>query len=226
MESFSPELGRDLEGAPVADLGDLQLDASPDRAVKEVEAAIGEIASRGVIPLLLGGEHLLTLGAVRALKAIHPELRVLQIDAHADLRESYQGERLSHATVMRRVAEEVKGIYQVGVRSWDAEEWRWARERGTYLGEGPDTPLPPDVSELPLYLTIDLDLLDPAVCPGVGTPEPGGWSFRELMSFLRRVPWQQVVGVDAVELCPPFDPSGISASAAAKIVREVLLSLL
>ena len=228
LESFSPGLQRDLEGAPVADLGDLEPSGTPEKAIREIEEAISEVVSAGKLPFLLGGEHLISLGAVRALKAAYEGLTVLQVDAHADLRDQYLGAELSHATVMRRVVEELgaERVFQVGVRSWAPEEWRWAKAKGTFLGEGPDTPIPRELQEVPLYLTVDLDVLDPGVCPGVGTPEPGGWTFKELESFLGKLPFERIVGVDVVELSPPFDPSGVSSVVAAKVVRELLLSLL
>lgn len=227
LESYSPALQRDLEELPLCDLGDLPLPYDLQAALAEIRKAVKGLLADGKTPLLLGGEHLLTLGAVQAIAEVHPDLRVLQLDAHADLRAEYQGTALCHATVMRRVAELLgpKRVLQVGIRSWDRREREEAEGLTLLLDEGPEAPLPPDLHGGPLYLTLDLDVLDPSVCPGVGAPEPGGWTFRELLGFLYRIPWERVVAADIVELCPPYDPYGISASVAAKVTREILLLL-
>lgn len=227
LESFSPALERDLEDLCVADIGDLLLSSDPQKALTEVQQAVEEILSDGKVPVILGGEHLLSLGSIRAFRDLYPEVRVLQIDAHADFRDEYLGASLSHATVMRRVSEELGPgrVFQVGVRSWDRKEREEARGMATFLGEGPPPDLPPEVLRGPLYVSLDLDVLDPSVCPGVGTPEPGGWSFKELLGFLYGLPWERVIGVDMVELAPPHDPSGTSAVVSAKVLREILLML-
>jgi len=227
LESYSPLWERDLEEEKICDLGDLELAGTVREALGQIEEAVRELIGDGKRPLLLGGEHLITLGAVKALKGRYVDLVVLQVDAHGDLREEYLGAELSHATVMRRVWEEVgaDSLLQVGVRSWDRTEAQWAREAGTFLGEGPEVTLPAELKERPLYLTLDLDVLDPGICPGVGSPEPGGWNFKELMAFLSRLPADRLVGADVVELSPPFDPMGGSAMVAAKVARELLLQL-
>lgn len=225
LEGYSPSLDRNLEDLPLSDLGDLTLSYDLPTALAEIEEAVLRLAEDGKKPLLLGGEHLLTLAAVRALAERCPDLKVLHVDAHADLRTEYLGTPLCHATVMRRVVEVLgpRRVYQVGVRSWDRREREEARELTVFLGEGPEGPIPLELSEGPLYLSLDLDVLDPSVCPGVGAPEPGGWTFKELLAFLYRLPWHGVVGADVVELSPPSDPFGTSATVAAKVIREILL---
>ena len=226
LESYSPRLDADLEERRVCDLGDLELPIGDGPlALKEIEETVKGIASEGKVPFLMGGEHLITLAGVKGLLGLHPDLVVLQFDAHADLRDEYLGVRLSHATVMRRVGELVgDGLVQVGIRSGTREEWEWGREKGTfYAGRTVDEKILAKLRGRPIYLTVDLDVLDPSVAPAVSTPEPGGWSFDELMDFLYGLRKQRVVAFDLVELTPPYDPTGQSATVAAKILREGIL---
>ncbi|MCS7174031.1 MAG: agmatinase [Armatimonadetes bacterium] len=228
LETYSPVLHRDLEAhLAVADLGDLPVAGLDPSAMVEVVARTVASLDADTAPVLLGGDHTLTLGAVRALVARHPDLRVVQFDAHADLREVYEGNRLSHASVMRRVWEVVGDgrIVQLGIRSGIQEEFEFARAHCRWsLGALalPDT-VRHELQQVPVYLTLDLDVLDPAFAPGVGNPEPGGPSFQDLCGALRGLGRLRVVGLDVVELAPPLDPSGVSAVVAAKLLREVLL---
>ena len=226
LESYSPRLDSDLEEMRVCDLGDLELPIGDGLlALKEIEEAVRGIVSGGKVPFLMGGEHLITLAGVKGLLDLQPDLVVLQLDAHADLRDEYLGVRLSHATVMRRVGELVGDrLVQVGIRSGIREEWEWGKKRGTFhAGRTVDEELLAKLEGKPVYLTVDLDILDPSVAPGVSTPEPGGWSFDELMDFLYGLRDLKVVAFDLVELTPPYDPTGQSAAAAAKILREGIL---
>ncbi|MDR5709794.1 MAG: agmatinase [Armatimonadota bacterium] len=228
LETYSPEWKRDLQAhLTVADLGDLSVAGlDPSAMVEAVARAVASLDAN-TAPVLLGGDHTLTLGAVRALAARHPDLMVVQLDAHADLREAYEGNRLSHACVMRRVWEAVgdRRIVQLGIRSGTPEEFAFARAHCRWsLGAliVPDT-VRHELQQAPVYLTLDLDVLDPAFVPGVGNPEPGGPSFQELCGALRNLGRLRVVGLDVVELAPPMDPSGVSAVVAAKLLRELLL---
>ena len=224
LETFSPALMGDLEDCSYMDLGDLELPfGDPNPALAMIEKAASDSISAGRVPFLLGGEHLVSLGAIRAAHAAHPGLAVVHLDAHADLRDEYLGQRLSHATVMRR-AFELLGehrIHQVGVRSCTREEHPLAGELRS-IPEG----IALTVGEKPCYLSIDLDVLDPSVLPGTGTPEPGGMSFRELADTLvSAISRLNIVGLDVVELAPNLDPTGVSAVVAAKVVRECLIAL-
>lgn len=225
LESYSHTLEKDLEELPICDIGDVNLPLLLEEALETLREFVKKIASAKKVPFLLGGEHLLSFPAVKALKELYPDLVFLQVDAHSDFRNSYLDASLSHATVARRIFEELgEGkVFQVGVRSWDKRERQEALGKVTFLGETPPMGLP--ATDFHLYLSLDLDVLDPSVCPGVSTPEPGGWSFKELVSFLGLIPWEKIVGVDIVELTPPYDPGGISALVAAKLVKEVLLRL-
>lgn len=232
IETYSPYQDRDLEtDVAVHDAGDLELPfGSPDRALEMIEEKAGEILSADKIPFLLGGEHLVSLGAVRAAARKFPDLHIIHFDAHADLREDYLGVRLSHACVMRR-CHDILGdgrIWQFGIRSGTRDEFAFMRE-------GHVTTEPFSVKTLsslslpagtPVYLTVDLDVLDPSEFPGTGTQEAGGLRFMELLSaltdILRRF---NVVALDNVELSPSLDPSGRSTALACKLLREELLAL-
>ena len=232
IETYSPYQDRDLEtDVAVHDAGDLELPfGSPDRALEMIEEKAGEILSADKIPFLLGGEHLVSLGAVRAAARKFPDLHIIHFDAHADLREDYLGVRLSHACVMRR-CHDILGdgrIWQFGIRSGTRDEFAFMRE-------GHVTTEPFSVKTLsslslpagtPVYLTVDLDVLDPSEFPGTGTQEAGGLRFMELLSALTDIIRRfNVVALDNVELSPSLDPSGRSTALACKLLREELLAL-
>jgi len=225
IESYSPTLDRDLEELALLDAGDLPVEnLPPEVLVEEVSHAVG--AATG-LPVLLGGEHTVTVGAVRALAARHPDLHVLTLDAHLDLREEYDGTRWSHACTTRRLIDVVgeQRIAVLGVRSGTRQEVAAARgllaaERRLTL----DHELWSRLEGRPLYVSVDIDVVDPAFAPGTGTPEPGGPSTGDLLDLLRVLAPLRVVGLDVVEVAPPYDPSGQTAVLAAMIVREALLT--
>jgi agmatinase len=224
LEDFSPDQMRSLEECSFMDALDLELPfGDPAPALELVERKVGEIILGGGVPFLLGGEHLASLGAVRAALQAYPGMCVVHLDAHADLRDEYLGMKLSHATVMRRVMELTgpERIHQIGVRSCTGEEYGLVcRLRST------SEQIALKVGERPCYLSCDLDILDPSVLPGTGAPEPGGLSFRELQSMLVSILERlTVVGMDVVELAPQLDPAGASAVVAAKLVRECIIAL-
>lgn len=232
LESYSPYQDRDLLDALVFDSGDLELPfGSPERALADIEERASLILQAGKRPFLLGGEHLVTLGAVRAAVKRFPDLHIVHFDAHADLRSEYLGVSLSHACVLRRCWELVGDgrIFQFGIRSGDREEFRWGASHvktSRFSFEGLEETLR-SLAGLPVYFTVDLDVLDPSVFPGTGTPEPGGVPFDELRRAATLVCRSaNVVACDMNELSPPYDPSGNSTAAACKIVREMLLALL
>ena len=232
LESYSPYQDRDLLDALVFDSGDLELPfGSPERALADIEERAALILQAGKRPFLLGGEHLVTLGAVRAAVKRFPDLHIVHFDAHADLRSEYLGVSLSHACVLRRCWELVGDgrIFQFGIRSGDREEFRWGASHvktNRFSFEGLEETLR-SLAGQTVYFTVDLDVLDPSVFPGTGTPEPGGVSFDELRRAATLVCRSaNVVACDVNELSPPYDPSGNSTAAACKIVREMLLALL
>lgn len=231
IECYSPYQDKDLEDTKVMDCGDLELCfGNTKKALAQIEEQAKEILDNSTIPFMLGGEHLVTLGAFRAVLEKYPDIHIIHFDAHADLREEYLGEQLSHASVIRRCWDLVGDgrIYQFGIRSGDREEFYWAKEHVTmrkFDFEGLEEVLE-KLEGTPIYFTLDLDVLDPSVFPGTGTPEPGGVTFDALRKAAEKVCSRaNVVACDVNELSPHYDPSGISTAAACKIVREMLLAL-
>ena len=233
LETYSPYQDRDLTDCAIFDSGDLELCfGSAQAALADVEARAQEILKADKMPILLGGEHLVTLGAVRAAAQKYPDLHIIHFDAHADLRDDYLGAKLSHACVIRR-CHDILGdgrIHQFCIRSGDREEFRFARqhtELHPFSFEGLDTVCARLIAEnAPVYLTIDLDCLDPACFPGTGTPEAGGVTFPQLLTAILQVAQLNVVAADLNELAPMLDPSGASTAMACKVLRELLLALL
>lgn len=233
IETYSPYQDRDLTDCAIFDSGDLELCfGSAEAALADVEARAAEILKADKMPILLGGEHLVTLGSVRAVAKKYPNLHIIHFDAHADLRDDYLGAKLSHACVIRR-CHDILGdgrIHQFCIRSGDREEFRFARqhtELHPFGFEGLDTVCARLIAEnAPVYLTIDLDCLDPACFPGTGTPEAGGVTFPQLLTAILQVAQLNVVAADLNELAPMLDPSGASTAMACKVLRELLLALL
>lgn len=232
LETYSPGLHKDLTEEMIFDAGDLELPiGDTEKTLNLIEETIAKIVEDEKFPFLLGGEHLVTLGAVRALAKKYPDLHIIHFDAHADLRDEYLGVKLSHASVIRRCWDLLGDgrIFQFGIRSGDRTEFEWAKEGHTQLklfNFQDLNEILEDYRGKPIYLTVDLDILDPSVLPGTGTPEAGGVGYVELLREIREVIWRSnIVGCDMVELAPSLDPSDMSTMVAGKLVREILLSL-
>jgi agmatinase len=230
LETYSPYLDSDLSDIAVFDGGDLELCiGDPEKTLAQIEAYTAEILNDAKTPVMIGGEHLVTLGAFRAVLNKYPDLRIVHFDAHADLRDEYLGAALSHASVIRRCHDSLGDgrIFQFGIRSGDKSEFEFAKAH-TSMRKFDFDGLSAVVKSLrnkPVYLTIDLDVLDPSVFPGTGTPEAGGVTFMDLIGAIREVCALDVVGCDLVELSPVYDQSGVSTATACKVLRELLLSL-
>lgn len=228
IETYSPYLDKDLEDISVFDGGDLELCfGSPEKALKDIQDMTTQILNDGKLPLMIGGEHLVTLGSVRAVFEKYPDLHIIHFDAHTDLREDYLGQKLSHASVIRRCHDLVGDgkIYQFGIRSGERAEFEWAKTH-TYLNKFNFDTLEDICKKLkgkPIYFTIDLDVLDPSIFCGTGTPEADGVSYRELLNAIIEVTKLNIVGLDMNELSPPYDQSGSSTALACKLLREILL---
>lgn len=213
IELYSHLFRCDLSRLGVCDLGDVDPHSSLPEMLRATEDEVGRVLGMGKGIVVLGGEHTVALPAVRAAARRGP-IQVVALDAHTDLREEYGGERVAHATVLRRVSEVAVRLVIVGARS--------------FCGDEVDAPFfasPEEVAgrldrRLPVWLTLDLDAVDPALCPGVTNPEPGGLTYGDVIGIYRALVPFQVVGMDLVELAPPFDPSGVSAITAAKLVLE------
>ncbi len=230
IETYSPYQDKDLEDICVFDGGDLELPfGSPDQALTQIREFTEQLLKDKKRPFMIGGEHLVTLGAVEAVFSKYPDLHILHFDAHTDLREDYLGVKKSHATVIRRCHDLVGDghIFQFGIRSGERAEFMWAKEH-TYLHKFNFDTLEDVVEQLkgkPVYFTLDLDVLDPSQFPGTGTPEAGGVTFLQLMDALKLVSKLNIVALDMNELSPPYDTSGASTAMACKLLREILLYL-
>ncbi len=231
LEEYSPAQNMSLSSVKAADIGDVSLPlGNTEKSLDAIREVAGSIVGDGKIPFAFGGEHLVTLPCVSAVSEAHRGLTVIHLDAHADLRDEFAGQRLSHATVLRRVAEiiGVDNLYQIGIRSGAAEEFALAG-RGPHRLEGP---VPAAVraalervGDRPCYVTLDIDVVDPAFAPGTGTPEPGGCSSWDILDGARLLGQANIVGFDLVEVAPPWDFADITSLLAAKIVREMLLGV-
>ena len=232
LETYSPYQNADLTDFDIFDSGDLELCfGSSESALADIQSRAAEILHDGKFPLLLGGEHLVTLGAVRAMVEKYPDLHIVHFDAHADLRDDYLGAKLSHACVLRRCHDLIGDgrIHQFCIRSGDRAESESAAQH-TEMHKFDFTGLAELTaslceSKVPVYLTIDLDCLDPSCFPGTGTPEAGGVSFLQLLDAIRTVSKANIVGADLNELAPMLDQSGVSTATASKVLRELLLAL-
>jgi agmatinase len=230
IETFSPYSQRDLSQCAIHDMGDLELPLGEKKiALRLIRNGVGKILSQKKSPILLGGDHLITLPIIEEMLSVHPRLHLLQIDAHADLREDYLGEPLSHSTVMRKVVDRLgEGrLSQIGIRSGTVEEFKLARKMKSIVSLE-SVSLNSMVKRLrnqPVYITLDLDVFDPSLMPGVGTPEPGGLTFPEFIFLLKKLQALRVVGFDIVELTPDYDPTQISSVTASVILREMILAL-
>ena len=230
LETYSPYQDKDLEELAIFDGGDLELCfGDTEKVLAAIESYTTRVLRDNKRPVMIGGEHLVTLGAVRAVARKYPDLHVVHFDAHADLRDDYLGITLSHATVLHRVWDIIGDgrIYQFGIRSGERSEFQWGNDHVTtqkFNFKG----LAEVIEKLqgqPVYFTLDLDVLDPSVFPGTGTPEPGGVSFMELLEAIQQVSQLNLVGCDINELSPVYDQSGASTAVACKVLRELLLAM-
>lgn len=232
IETYSPYQDKDLLDKKVFDCGDLELSFGlPEAALSDIEEQSRKILNDGKLPILIGGEHLVTLGSVRAVFEKYPDLQIVHFDAHCDLRDDYLGAKLSHACVLRRCHELVGDgkIHQFCIRSGDREEFLFAKDH-TDMHKFNFDGLAEVCEELrknntPVYFTIDLDCMDPSLFCGTGTPEAGGVTFTELLNAILTVSKTNIVGADINELAPMLDQSGASTAVACKILRELILSI-
>lgn len=229
IETYSPYLDLDLLDYSVMDAGDLELPFGDlHRSLDMIYEQARQILNDDKMPVLIGGEHLVTLPQCKAVFEKYPDLHIIHLDAHADLRQDYLGQKLSHACVMRRCYEMVgkNRIFQFGIRSGERSEFG---VEGIYTNKFDLTTLTdiiPLLKDKPVYFTLDLDVLDPSVFPGTGTPEAGGVTFKELLNAVHQLKQLNVVAFDVNELSPAYDHSGVSTAVACKILREILLTVL
>lgn len=228
IETYSPYLDLDLEDYKFFDSGDLDLPfGNVNRVLDEIEKRAKEILDDNKIPCMIGGEHLSTLGQFRAIYNKYKDIYVIQLDAHTDLREDYIGEKMSHACVIKRIWDIIgdNRIYQFGIRSGLKEEFEFGKKH-TFLHKFDLEGFSKAIEELKgkkVYFTLDLDVLDPSIFPGTGTPEAGGVTFMELLNAVKELGKLDIVGFDINELSPVYDQSGVSTAVACKILRELIL---
>ncbi|HWQ09599.1 MAG TPA: agmatinase [Holophaga sp.] len=228
MEEFSFHQQKSLADVKFCDYGDLFLPpGQKDRVMADIASAVQEIRAKGQFPIAFGGEHLVALPLILAAYAEHPGLALIHFDAHADLRAEMWGDTLSHATIIGRAADRIgyEHLFQFGIRSGSVEEWTLAKAHRTLhpfsveaIREVLDR-----LGDRPIYLTLDMDVLDPSLYPGTGTPEPGGITWDLLLAGLQLFQGRRLVGMDCLELAPHYDPTGVSAMTMAKTLRELIL---
>jgi len=228
LETYDRQLDADLEDIAFCDLGAVEISlGAPEPVVEATRQAADSVMDLGLKPLMLGGEHSISSGAVGAVAARHPDLVLLQLDAHVDLRDQWLGGHHSLACAMRRCLEVLPSqeLLQVAIRSGTREEFSELQreQRLVSLEQLPERLAA--IAGRPLYLTVDLDWFDPAVMPGTGTPEPGGFRWKDFAALVALLDRQNLVAADVVELAPGLDSSGCSAVLAAKVVRSLLLRL-
>ncbi|TKI25579.1 agmatinase [Bacillus pumilus] len=232
LEEYSPYLDRELHEVPFFDAGDLPLPfGNAQKSLDLIEEYVDSILEKGKFPLGMGGEHLVSWPVFRAMHKKYPDLAIIHMDAHTDLREEYEGEPLSHSTPIRKVAGLIgpENVFSFGIRSGMKEEFEWAKEAGMHISKfevlEPLKQVLPKLKGRPVYVTIDIDVLDPAHAPGTGTVDAGGITSKELLASIHAIAGSevQVVGADLVEVAPVYDHSDQTANTASKLLREMLL---
>jgi len=227
LEEYSPVVDRDFNDVKFFDAGDLDFPiGNRDASLDLIEQNVDEILKDNKKSFGIGGEHLVTLPQIKAYKKKYSDLTVIHFDAHCDLREEYLGEKLSHACVIRRVTEVIgkENLYQIGIRSGEMQEFHWMRDNKTILRDkNLAKKIFKDLKDKPVFITLDVDVLDPSIMAGTGTQEAGGMTFNELLEWLLLLKNNNIVGMDLVELSPDYDVSGVSTATAAKLAREMLI---
>lgn len=223
LEEYSPKFDKELEECNFHDVGDLEFPLGNTKgSLNLIEENVEQIYKDGKRVFGIGGEHLVTYPEIEAVSKFYDDLAIIHFDAHTDLRQEYLGEELSHSAVIRLCTKFVnpKNIKQIGIRSGLKEEWDYMKENGTLVKEysGLDS-----IKGKKVFVTVDLDILDPSVMSGTGTPESGGMSFNELMGWFEYIKDFDIVGADVVELAPDYDSSGCSTAVATKVIRELLM---
>ncbi len=243
LEEYSPYLDRELEEVKYFDAGDIPLPfGNAQRSLDEIDVpvpgacagsktSISIVTYTGKIPVGMGGEHLVSWPVMKAVSAKYDDLAIIHFDAHTDLRVEYEGEPLSHSTPIRKIAEHIgpKNVYSFGIRSGMKEEFEWAKENGMHISKfevlEPLKEVLPTLAGRNVYVTIDIDVLDPAHAPGTGTVDCGGITSKELLASIHAIAASgvNVVGFDLVEVAPIYDSSEMTANTASKLLREMIL---
>ncbi len=223
LEEYSPNFDKHLEDVNFNDAGDLELPlGNTYKSLDVIEQNVEDIYKDGKRVFGIGGEHLVTLPEIKAVSKFYKNLAIVHFDAHTDLREEYLGEEMSHSAVIRHVSKIVgpENIKQVGIRSGMKEEFEFMKQHKTLIYEFHELDV---LKNKKIFVTVDLDVLDPSVMPGTGTPESGGMRFDELVGWFAYLKKFDIIGADVVELAPDYDASGVSTAVATKVIRELLM---
>lgn len=232
LEEYSPYLDRELEEVKFFDAGDIPLPfGNPQKSLDLIEKYVDGLLADGKFPLGIGGEHLVSWPVIKAMYKKYPDMAIIHMDAHTDLREDYEGEPLSHAAIIRKAADLIgpKNVYSFGIRSGLKEEFQWAKENGMHISKfdvlEPLKQVLPQLAGRQVYVTVDIDVLDPAHAPGTGTVDCGGITSKELLASIHAIAHSdvKVIGCDLVEVAPVYDPSEQTANTASKLIREMIL---
>lgn len=232
LEEYSPYLDRELDEVKYFDAGDIPLPfGNAQKSLDIIEDFLDQVLAAGKFPFGMGGEHLVSWPVMKAVFKKYPDLAIIHMDAHTDLRENYEGEPLSHSTPIRKIAEHIgpHNVYSFGIRSGMKEEFEWAKQNGMHISKfevlEPLKEILPKLAGRPVYVTIDIDVLDPAHAPGTGTVDAGGITSKELLASIHAIARSEVnvVGCDLVEVAPIYDPSEQTANTASKLIREMML---
>ncbi|MEC2075979.1 agmatinase [Metabacillus fastidiosus] len=232
LEEYSPYLDRDLADIKYYDAGDIPLPfGNPQKSLDTIEEFVEKILAADKFPVGIGGEHLVSWPVMQAVYRKYPDLAIIHMDAHTDLRDEFEGEALSHSTPIKKIANLIgpKNVYSFGIRSGMKEEFEWAKEVGMHISKfevlEPLKEMLPKLAGRPVYVTIDIDVLDPAHAPGTGTVDAGGITSKELLASIHEIARSEVnvVGCDLVEIAPIYDPSEQTVNTASKLIREMML---
>ena len=223
LEEYSPNFDKHLEDVNFHDAGDLEFPlGNTYKSLEVIEQNVEDIYKDGKKVFGIGGEHLITLPEIKAVSKFYKDLAIVHFDAHTDLREEYLGEEMSHSAVIRHASKIVapENIKQIGIRSGMKEEFEFMKKHGTLVHKFEELDV---LKSKKIFVTVDLDVLDPSVMPGTGTPESGGMQFRELIDWFKYLKNFDIIGADVVELAPDYDASGVSTAVATKVIRELLM---
>lgn len=223
LEDYSPRFDKHLEDVNFHDVGDLEFPlGNTYKSLDLIEENVEQIYKDGKRVFGIGGEHLVTLSEIKAVAKFYKDLAIVHFDAHTDLREEYLGEEMSHSAVIRHASKIVgaENIKQIGIRSGMKEEWEFMKKHNTLIHEYSELD---ELKSKKVFVTVDLDVLDPSIMSGTGTPESGGMQFNELIGWFEYLKNFDIVGADVVELAPDYDTSGVSTAVATKVIRELLM---
>jgi len=223
LEEYSPYFDKHLEDVNFHDAGDLEFPlGNTYKTLDVIQKNVEDIYADGKKVFGIGGEHLVTLPEIKAVSKFYKDLAIVHFDAHTDLREEYLGEEMSHSAVIRHSSKitGAQNLRQIGIRSGMKEEFEFMKKHNTLAKKFSDLDA---LKNKPIFVTVDLDVLDPSIMPGTGTPESGGLTFNELIDWFRYLKDFNIIGADVVELAPDYDASGVSTAVATKVIRELLM---